>query len=343
MELKQLDGKYNNKVKSIYLGIEILRMILSFLIVYIHCYDSSNAKSKLQLLPFKYIRFYISTFFLISFYFSYNSFISRNINKIVQRFKKLLIPYIIWSVIIWIKNNFNYYYYKKKEKTEIKNLYYQLLIGCGVHGVFWFQFNLIFVSNFFVIIIFIFKKNYLYILFIICLFVYILNYFHIFSKIFMKYNIYVNHSIRPISNTLIFATTGFFLSSLDIIKIIINNRIKSLPVLLSFLFFIIINYCRSYDIIIIDIISIFLVFLFLILPLEKINKLYIKSFIKQITSYTGGIYYLHPEIFFIFKNIFKDIYYKNFKGCIIIYIIAYFICFLGYKIFSKHSLKFLFI
>ncbi len=102
MELKQLKGKKNNKVKSIFLGIEILRMILSFIIVYIHCFNKSKVKSIFYLLPYKYLCFYVPTFFFISFYFSYNSFISRNINKIVLRFKRLLFYFIYLNYFLCI-------------------------------------------------------------------------------------------------------------------------------------------------------------------------------------------------------------------------------------------------
>ena len=33
--------------KKIYLGIEILRMILSFFIIFVHCFDKNYAKTKL--------------------------------------------------------------------------------------------------------------------------------------------------------------------------------------------------------------------------------------------------------------------------------------------------------
>ena len=98
----------NRKLKrKVNLGIEILRMILSFLIVVIHFYNRSFATSPLRSFPFKNLGFYIPTFFVISFYFSHDCFVSRNIPKIKQRFQRIL-------------------------------------IGYGIHGVFWFLFNLIF-------------------------------------------------------------------------------------------------------------------------------------------------------------------------------------------------------
>ena len=147
----------NRKLKrKVNLGIEILRMILSFLIVVIHFYNRSFATSPLRSFPFKNLGFYIPTFFVISFYFSHDCFVSRNIPKIKQRFQRILIPYFIWPYFFWIRNNFYNYYYGTQLRSKFKNLYYQLLIGYGIHGVFWFLFNLIFISVLFIIIIFIF-------------------------------------------------------------------------------------------------------------------------------------------------------------------------------------------
>ena len=63
--------------KKLYLGIEILRMIFAFIILFFHCMNE------------------ITIFFIISFYFSYNSFSLKKISKIKERFKRLLVPYII--------------------------------------------------------------------------------------------------------------------------------------------------------------------------------------------------------------------------------------------------------
>jgi hypothetical protein len=231
----------------------------------------------------------------------------------------------------------------------VKTLYYQLLIGCGIHGIFWYLFNLIFISLFIVIIIFMFKKNCIYILFLICLMIVILNYFNFINLKFSEYNRHpVHHSIKPLSNTFIYATTGFYLASLDILNKISVYRIKLLLFLFLFLLYIknfnliIYKFPFLYNILI-DIVGICLILFFSLLPFDKIENFFIKTFFIHITYFTGGIYYLHPEVKLIFKNGFISIYHGTFKGCILIYIISYFICFIGSKIFSKNSLKFLFI
>ena len=109
------DNKNINK--QINLGIQFLRMILSFFIVIIHCLNQSYKKS--YLIIFRLLGFYVPTFFILSFYFSYNTFFLGHINRIIIRFKRILIPYIIWPIIILIKNILIYYFYNNKAKLNI--------------------------------------------------------------------------------------------------------------------------------------------------------------------------------------------------------------------------------
>lgn len=114
------------------------------------------------------------------------------------------------------------------------------------------------------------------------------------------------------------------------------------------LFYLINNYkmlfriYKNCQIFIIDLVSTGLFINFSILPFDKIKNNKIILFIKQITSYTGGIYYLHPEIYNIFEKYIIEFKNKTFKGCIINYLICYFVCFFGTKIFKKSKFKFLF-
>ena len=165
------------------------------------------------------------TFFFISFYFSYKTIIKRNIIKIKLRFKRIIIPYIGWPLIFFIKD--------------------KLLFGCEINGIFWFIFVLLFLSLFFAIIIFIFKKKYILVLFVICIF----NYYLYHSKLaiiyfFNKYKyVPVHHSIKPIFYYILNAFSGFYLSSLNLIEQLYNHRFKFIT--LSSLLIII--YCIYYD------------------------------------------------------------------------------------------------
>ena len=79
---------------------------------------------------------------------------------------------------------------------------------------------------------------------------------------------------------------------------------------------------------------------FFLLPLDNINP-FSQRIIKQITSYTNGIYCLHMRIHYFLATRFGI---SGILGNIIIlYIFIYFISFLGNKLLGKTKLKYLFI
>lgn len=79
------------------------------------------------------------------------------------------------------------------------------------------------------------------------------------------------------------------------------------------------------------------------LPLDKIKNEKCILIIRNFTNFTGGIYYIHI-IFrdYLIKYIifFKK---RNYSASLIIYIICYFICFIGSKSFKNNKLKYLFL
>ena len=97
----------NNSNKNINLGLQLLRMILSFFIVLIHC---CNVKNKILYILLFVKPFHVSSFFLISFYFYYNAILARNIYKMKIRLLRILIPYMIWPLIFFIFNLYKYYF-----------------------------------------------------------------------------------------------------------------------------------------------------------------------------------------------------------------------------------------
>lgn len=323
-------------------------MILSFLIVLVHFYRIRNSKKKIFFYPNKYLPYYVPCFFFISFFFSYNIFISRKHGKIRERLIRILIPYIGWPIIVWLRNNYLYYCYNIKGKTLLKNLFYQLLIGCGVYGSFWYLFNLIFISLFFIIIILLFKKYYLYYLFIISFLLYIFDCSKYCTYLFNRYKkVPVGHSISPIPKMFLHSLTGFFFSSINIFKKYNKYRIHILflagTFLFAILYFEILKKTRFYFkriIINLGILSGFS--FFAMLPFDKIKNKNIFSFLKRLTSYTGGIYYLHSIVYHIFKSYIISVRQKTFNGGLLIFIISYFICLINSIIFRNSKIYYLF-
>ena len=107
--------KINIKNKKIYLGIEILRIFFSFCILLFHCINKKIYKQRFISQLSNIIEIALITFFIISFYFSFNCFTSKNLIRIKLKFKRLIIPYIIWPIIIYLQSNTTYYIIIKKK------------------------------------------------------------------------------------------------------------------------------------------------------------------------------------------------------------------------------------
>ena len=88
--------------KNIYIGIEFLRIFFSFNIVFLHCKNEHLYSSKFININRTIVSIGLRVFFILAFYFSYNSFSQKKIVIIKLRFQRLLIPYIIWPIIYYI-------------------------------------------------------------------------------------------------------------------------------------------------------------------------------------------------------------------------------------------------
>ena len=88
--------------------------------------------------------------------------------------------------------------------------------------------------------------------------------------------------------------------------------------------------------------SMSLIFVFAMLPFEKIKITKFKKIITIITNYSGGVFYLHIPFSHYLKVYFDDVKKRNFTGVLIIYIASYITCFVGKIIFGKTQFKYLF-
>ena len=335
---------HNNGLKNtkINLGIQILRLLLCFWIVIVHCSKIKNEHQK-----YLFRGFHVPTFIFLSFYFYYPIISRKNIDKITSRFQRLLLPYTFWPIIrlllFTIKNH--------NIKYILRNIILQLLIGSPIHGHFWFLFNLIFLSLFFAIILFSFNKNGIKILIFTELFCYYLHISGLGFDLLNNFTYLFRKNIGSLIEIIPLSVNGCIFS---IIKYLFINKRSS--IYLYFIFFIIIFILFNYDIFIekkgficsrvsLYIISSSILFLlFGTLPFEKVQKNeYIILVIKYITQFTGGIYYIH-SIVRDFIHIYSYSFLKrNYFYSLIIYVICYSICFIGNKFFKNYKLKYLFL
>ena len=140
----------------------LLKIYISFLVVNSHCFKPPISlyqnEFKLKLLQ---SQIHVPIFYIISFYFCYNLFSTKNIVKIKLRFERILIPYFVWPIILFLINNFLLNFISK---ISLYDLLLQLLYGHQYNTVFWFQYDLIIVTIIFTISSLLFYKFHIFFL-----------------------------------------------------------------------------------------------------------------------------------------------------------------------------------
>jgi len=291
-------------------------------------------------------KLHVPSFIIMSFFFTHNILISSDFHRIYKRFERLLIPYIGWPIILFCIYNLILLSGKKYYTFSFKKLIHQIILGNAwtIPFHFWFLFDLILTSIIFLLILKTMKNHYLFIFLILLMFSYFLQYSELNYKLFI---ILGEPSLAKENEFIPYAVTGFILFESNIMNKLYEKKIKTF--IISLIFLKLTEYYKvfssiegfAFQGIKSNIRSVCLIFIFsLFSSKEKENK-YTKIF-KTITSFTGGIYYIHRIIQWNFINIFKDIKKGTFFGIILIYIISYMICFIGTIIFGKTRLKYLF-
>ena len=336
--------KIENSYKRINrnLGIEILRMILCFWVISFHCLNKNNISYFLYFIT-KTKFYHVPCFSFISFYYSYNIFCGASKKNVLKRLERLLIPYIVWPLLIFLKHNIIHFIFNNSGRyISFHDLKIQLITGWGFVIPLWFLFSIAFLSLFFFILSNIFRKYFLLITQLLALLSYIMQYSQIYDclnnyKKNIKMPIIFSISIFPIS------VFGLSFASLELMNTLKLNRYKTiffsfviLILMLKYRFFVVMNGYEGIEYIFS---SLFLFIGFYLIPLEK-AFLQFQILIKYITRYTNGIYCLQGHVFSLVKlKIDKK---GTFKTSVISYIILYFISFIGSKISGKSKFKYLF-
>ena len=336
--------------KTINLGLSILKLILSFLVVTSHTFNKKTTNNKYILYITKQRLLHVPSFFIISFYFTQENLLSLDYKILCKRIIRLLIPYIIWPIFFWELNEYIDRKYNKVYSNSFEVLKQQLLLANRYIFPLWFNLVLIIITMFFSLIIFIFRKHSLFILQLILILSYIFQYSgYNFNNFFLRNPYYNVRSYNSIHTSIPFAVTGYTLGYYNFFDIIKKNKIKTCVfsyltynMIADYNIFTNINNMNYYAGINLNIQSICLILIFSLFPFFLITNNIIRKFLIFITNYTGGIYYLHVPLKKYLNKYSTDIYNGTFFGLIKIYIIIYFICYIGMLIFGKTILKYLF-
>jgi fucose 4-O-acetylase-like acetyltransferase len=318
---------------------------MSFFILQKHCFNINLTKNKFIIITYNSIGIYISTFYLISYFFSYKALKLKNTNRIKSRIKRFLIPYIIWPTLIFLYNNIFCIFRINKNHIKLKHLFIQLVTGKRIYNVFWFQCNLIFTFILFSIIALSIKRDIIFSMQLLGMIGYFYHLLHYYYKLFGTYLYEIRSLFQDFGRVLFYSSIGITLASIVDIENLKKNRKKiiifslfSLYLIKDYLFIKKkLYYLRS---IINGIAAISFFYFFSAIP--NLNNKKIISMISTITNYTGGIYYLHIIIWRFLRKKIQIFKRKTLFGCFLNYFICYFICFLGDKNFEKSILKYLF-
>jgi len=284
----------------------------------------------------------------MSFYFTSSHLSSLNIKKNLARLMRLLIPYIGWPLIILQINKIFNKKYNKSLHVSYEALKNQLLWGCVYIDPFWFIWAMLIITIAIFIIIFIFRKHYLFILQIILIIAYILQYSGSNYNKYKNYPYHIKYSLGRLVESVPYTITGFILGHYKVIDILQKHKIKTI-IISAIIYEVLLDYNIFSNVmgfyfqgIHLNIKSMCLISFFAMLPFEKIKDKNFKKIIKGITNYSGGVYYLHIPFSQYLTVFFDDVKKRNFTGMLIIYAAGYITCFVGTLIFGKTPLKYLF-
>ena len=200
-------------------GLQILKSILSFYVVKTHCFKQNSKNNKILFyLLGKNRRIHVPSFFNMSFYFNYKCLKSKAPNRNCKRFERLLIPYIFWPIIVYLIDVILYNFFNFPSLFCLRKLIIQIVLGVGIISPLWFQLDLMATTCLFLVIIYIFKKHYLFHLQLLMIFSYYLQYSKYHNYIFKNFKFYFKITIIREILVLPFAVTGFSLASYDIIN-----------------------------------------------------------------------------------------------------------------------------
>ena len=231
---------------------------------------------------------------------------------------------------------------------KLKELNIHLIVARGIEGMgaLWFIFNLLILTFIFFITSFLFKKQFLFTFQIMSLFSYIIQYTGINFRFFRQYTSKIWMSVGNLVETLPIAIGAFSFSSNNLF-LLLKKRNPKIVYFCVFFFFLTSNFHvfaflngqaspglkPLFN-------SILLFTIFYVLPFENLSSK-ILDIINIITKYTQGIYCLH-SVSLLYMNKFIDKK-RTFIGSIFLYILTYFISFIGFKLSEKTKLKYLFI
>lgn len=282
-----------DSVKEKNIGVEFLRIIMSWCVVVSHVWTNS-AESPVGFI-INYTGYAVPVFFVISFYFGQKwiSFCSKE--KLLQRMKKLIIPYLFWNIVAIL-----YYLIMHHFNFDGNIFLSQLVFGCGINSVMWFQFDLIVVTLIFWLICRLGKGYSDRIFVVLLIFCYYMQYTGANWNIFSPIDSIEMYTLGRIVEVVPMAVAGYFLSKFGIGKKLNDHKVFSVLINILLLIFVfkfnpVRNakngfYLQGMGTTIVSLLM-FCTFYVIVIPRNVFRKI-----IEKVASVSAGPYYMHLMI-----------------------------------------------
>ena len=260
------------------------------------------------------------------------------------RYIRLTVPFTLWPLIIWVFNNLLFIISKKNRFGKIlsfKDLYIQLITGRKFFIQLWFIFNLLLLSIFFYIFMFMGDFIFMALLNLLMVVFYFIQYLAPNYYFYRQFKDCISHSVGHLIFYFPIAITAFNLNRINLIKFLEKNYLfQALMPLISIILFIY-GTPNTYNGIDKNLFSLASFYSFHFIPINNLLNNNQKNIIYIMTNYTQGIYCMHLIIkYYIFR--FYNLT-PSFFSCFYLYIICYILSFFGKKIFEKNNIRYLFI
>lgn len=332
-------------------GLSLLRTYMCFLVILCHFWFPENPSGFSRIL-YHDRNYAVAVFMLLSFFLTHNTFAEHNRQKILHRFKRLLIPQIGWAVIYWCLYKIIDLICKTSLENSISDMFWQIFSGHSpkLNPTMWYQVDLIWITVLFLVILLLFKKIHTTVFLLLAAFAIYLQYSGIY--LFLdRFRFEIKYPAGRLIEMIPIAVVGFLLSSGKIMQFFSEHRLRSIT--LSAFTIIMVTYFNifsdipgyGYQGIGIILCASAFVIAFYCLPLAHIPDV-LKKILSFLTSHTLGIYCMHRMVgtllllFLPMLGINFPI--KSLPGCILIYGISFMLSWFGTILLGKTPLRMLF-
>ena len=277
-------------------GVSILRIIFCYMVVNFHFYGLMYGDNRFYFLR----ELAVPVFIFISFYFGYKVISSGDTSSYKKRMIRLIVPYLFWGIVPFI-GLFLVSLFTSIPRPSLRDLFMQVVFGSNerLNAPLWFMWEMLVLTVLFIIIYRLFKKYTIVVLVLLMIASYVIQYTNV-NLVFyetLPYELY--NDFGRFFEVLPLACAGYITADINLTERVLKRRwlgiIFFIVAVLCVLFvekipspFITFAYAGVKHLIVTE-----LLFLsFYCIPFAKVPSM-IKSFIKVVSSYTMGVYFLH--------------------------------------------------